>query len=735
MKDSSSVGTVQHIVLAGNRCLLLSVLIAFLSVDTVYGAATPFSPDRGTSTQTRAPSRGQQRGAAGTGFERSTQVPRGGGTQPSAPGRPSARQQQPGRGRVGPITGGGAGASMSVGTGRSAGAGGFEAIKFNEIEWAEIDDKGLTIFKNEERDMELSAFLEIIALTTQWTVVKTTDANATITAWLNQIRVADALKILREYGLYYEYDQETNILLVMTIDEYFKRKYGHLEKKEIKVHYADLVDMQSVLTQLQSPDGMMITDPRTSSLIIMDTADNLKYMEETLASLDVELEPQLFQLQHIGPEDVLDDVELLLSERGIAQPDLRSNSLMVTDTVERQKRIADFIESIDKEQVTRSFTVNFADPADISDRLARLMPEESCVIEVDERTKQISLSSIPANILKAEKLIEIWDKRTKQVRLKAHILSVSTKVMKELGIDWKLFAEVGAGRQIVFQRGSEVLNPFTAPSPGSGQQAIMGIPQVAETPAAGMPVTGATGDDFSAVINYLLSDSSTEILSEPDVTVMDAEDARFEVSTEEPYVSGGALGRYAQTGGWVAQNVMFKPVGVILEVTPTISDDGNIELALAVEDSTAKRVTISSGQAEPIDVPVVTKTKADTIIQVYDGETIVIGGLRSHGRTESADRMPFLSSIPILGAAFRNTKEDLDRKELVIFITPAIVEMPSPARARAAQEYGDKIKKEIDKEQRKGLGFVEGGELRRRTELMDVLFGIAAVPLPAVDQE
>ena len=157
---------------------------------------------------------------------------------------------------------------------------------------------------------------------------------------------------------------------------------------------------------------------------------------------------------------------------------------------------------------------------------------------------------------------------------------------------------------------------------------------------------------------------NAKLLANPRILVLDNETALFDIVTEHPYVERTI------TEGTVTETVKFKEVGVKLEVTPHITREGMVRLHIIPEFGVfVERVTVATS-----DVPVVDTRKVNTIALVKDGQTVVIGGLRKKNASKEVNKIPFLGDLPLLGVLFRFEGEDTAVTELLVFITPRIIE-------------------------------------------------------------
>src|SRR5690606_11419853 len=156
------------------------------------------------------------------------------------------------------------------------------------------------------------------------------------------------------------------------------------------------------------------------------------------------------------------------------------------------------------------------------------------------------------------------------------------------------------------------------------------------------------------------------VLAEPTLLALSGQSASFLAGGEIPIPSSGSLG---------TQNVEYKPFGIGLTVTPTILAADRIALKVAPEASEldwANAIPVSSGSSTSL-IPALRTRRADTMVELGDGESFVIGGLVSRTTMASVDKLPLLGDLPIIGAFFRSMNYTQEEKELVIVVTPRLV--------------------------------------------------------------
>lgn len=159
-------------------------------------------------------------------------------------------------------------------------------------------------------------------------------------------------------------------------------------------------------------------------------------------------------------------------------------------------------------------------------------------------------------------------------------------------------------------------------------------------------------------INALVTQEKAKILSRPSITTMSGEEAIIQVGGEIPYTT-------RDRDGWIT--VHFKNYGIILQLNPTVDAEDRITSTVHTEVSNVSGETVG-------DMPILDVRRADSVVTMRSGSTIVIGGLMDSSERKSVTKFPFLGDIPIIGEFFKYTSKTKDKQELIILVTPYIVE-------------------------------------------------------------
>ena len=464
----------------------------------------------------------------------------------------------------------------------------------------------------------------------------------------------------------------------MTAHEYLEREYGDLEQHEFRIRHANITDVQVAVTSLLSSRGRLIADSITSKILVMDTRDNLDHMERLVGELDVPRVSRSFALVHVDASVIMDSVGALLTEGGWMDVDPRSNTLIVTDRPERIERIAEVVRLLDLELEMQTWVLDYADPLEVADNLAVLVPDAMGRIVVNEAIHQITVTATPHRLREIDRRIQGWDEKRRQVQIEAYLATASRNVLRDIGINWS-YATTIDGDPVAFEVGT-----VGTEDEGGGGGLNLGA-------LVGAQRLSFLANNFAAVIDTLDSSADATILAHPQITVLDGEEALFENTTQVPFASSTTtFGNNLNNSVNSNTRIEFIDVGTILRVTPRITSDENVLLDIAAEDSSFESVIIiANGQENTL--PQKTQNKAETKVLVRSGQTILLGGLRTSNFRNTVDRVPLLGGLPIIGRMFRSSGKDHQDRELLIFLTPTIVdEFTQPVAVKLA-EFDDGV--------------------------------------------
>ncbi|HYE01929.1 MAG TPA: hypothetical protein VD963_01710, partial [Phycisphaerales bacterium] len=213
------------------------------------------------------------------------------------------------------------------------------------------------------------------------------------------------------------------------------------------------------------------------------------------------------------------------------------------------------------------------------------------------------------------------------------------------------------------------------------------------TAALGVPNFAVSSTDFELLVRALEAQGRLEVLSRPQILVKNNEEARIQVGENIAIVEGVERLRDGNT----RSDVTRKDVGIILNVIPTINADGYVSMDIMPEISSVSARTTQI--SEDFQAPIIDTREVETNVTVRDGETVVIGGLIQTRDDERNTRVPVLSSIPLLGEAFKSKRYSHVKTELLVILTPRVV--------RSGSDHGREMLRRITREEIERLSGAE----------------------------
>ncbi|MBE4590423.1 fimbrial protein [Vibrio navarrensis] len=324
--------------------------------------------------------------------------------------------------------------------------------------------------------------------------------------------------------------------------------------------------------------------------------------------------------------------------------------------------------------------VNFAKASDIAEMISGTesvsMLSERGSIAIDERTNSLLLRELPENIAVIREIVNSLDIPVKQVQIEARIVTVNEGNLDELGVRWGFTSINGShtvGGSIENNLASIGLYNAAGGGSGSGGDSGGGSSSIDDFLNVNLGATSGNASSIAFQVAKLGSDllldlelsalqreSKAEIISSPRLITTNKKPAYIEQGTEIPYLESSSSG---------ATTVSFKKAVLSLKVTPQITPDNRLVLDLSVtQDRPGEVVKTGTGEAVAIDTQ-----RIGTQVLVNNGETVVLGGIFQHSITSTVDKVPLLGDLPLLGALFRRSYENIGKRELLIFVTPKVV--------------------------------------------------------------
>lgn len=453
-----------------------------------------------------------------------------------------------------------------------------------------------------------------------------------------------------DYSTYQTDNKLTVSIRPMAVDELQKRnadRYAYSGEK-LSLNFQD-IDVRSVL--------QLIADFTNLNLVASDTVQG----------------GITLRLQNVPWDQALD---LVLKTKGLDKRRI-GNVLLVAPADEIAARERQELESqkqIEELAPLRRelLQVNYAKAADIAKLFQSVTSAEAKVdergsITVDERTNNIIAYQTQDRLDELRRIVAQLDIPVRQVMIEARIVEANVDYDKSLGVRW----------------GGSIQNKgnwnTSGVSNGANGSTTIGTPgsTSTNTPFVDLGAAGNTSGIGIAFItdNVLLDLELTamektgngEIVSQPKVVTSDKETAKILKGTEIPYQEASSSG---------ATSVSFKEASLSLEVTPQITPDNRIIMEVKVTKDEPDYLN------KVQDVPPIKKNEVNAKVLVNDGETIVIGGVFSNTQSKVVDKVPFLGDVPYLGRLFRRDVVSEKKSELLVFLTPRIMNNQAIAVSR-----------------------------------------------------
>lgn len=287
------------------------------------------------------------------------------------------------------------------------------------------------------------------------------------------------------------------------------------------------------------------------------------------------------------------------------------------------------------------FRVHYANATAVSDLIKanrELLSEKGSVL-ADARTNILWLKDTPEKLEKIKYFLHQIDLPAKQVRIKAHIVNIDQSSIKELGLKFSTVNDSQA------QKGLDRLYmdmPVTIQDMGHFSIAIAKL---------------GNNTLLNLELSALEKEGHARVISKPELMTADRQIASIESGQEIPYQENTSSG---------ATNTSFKKAVLSLKVTPIVTPDDKILLNLLVNQDKVSDLVVNG-------VPAISTQQVETQILVKNGETVVLGGIYEENSTATNERIPFWSSVPVLGALFQSKTSHVERRELLIFVQPEII--------------------------------------------------------------
>jgi general secretion pathway protein D len=461
-----------------------------------------------------------------------------------------------------------------------------------------------------------------------------------------------------------------------------------------------------ILRPLVPQWGHLAAYAPSNMLIISDRAANVVRLQKLIRQIDQSGDRgiDIIHLEHASATDVVRTLTSLVAgdakaqqdptQRAIATiADERSNSVLIAGDKSERQKVIDIIARLDipvgEDGATQVVYLRYADAENLAPILegyaqqvnqagqkgaaptANAAPapggggNSDVRVLSDKDTNALIITAPPKIMRQVRDVISQLDIRRAQVLVEGLIAEISADKSAQLGVDWAVFNDdriAAAG----------ILDPSTLSGIASAL-ATNGSP--ASLVGQGINIAagrdGGNGTSFAILVKALKGDGDSNVLSTPTLVTLDNEEAEISVGQEVPFLTGS----YSNTGTTGSNNGLVNPfqtierkdVGLTLGITPQINEGNTIKLKLELEIS-----SLVSGATGAVDL-VTNKRTLNNTVSVEDGQVLVIGGLIDDNLNDTHRGVPFLSDIPLIGSLFQFRSVQKQKRNLMIFIKPAIL--------------------------------------------------------------
>ncbi len=492
---------------------------------------------------------------------------------------------------------------------------------------------------------------------------------------------------------------------------------GQLSTVILSLQNEDAAEAAKLIRPVVHAQGRLAANPGGRVVIITDFPENIAKARAIIAAIDQDKQQfETVQLSHLS---ALEAESALRTLQG-ARPDISivavpaTNSIIMQGSRASLDKLRPVLSALDRPRSQQRSNVSiiplrFADGENILNVLTTLLPgytvegapAPSVALEVGSNS--IIINALPEVQDAMAGIIRQLDERRPQVLVEALIVEISDRAARDLGVQLGVAGTNGSNIPLLttnFSRNAPNLLALTGALAGPGLGLTDGIQGGLEDAAVSslLGINGPTagfasqGNDaiFSAIITAVETDTDSNILSTPFVTTLDNVPASLLVGQEIPITTGETLGA---TNINPFRSFERKDVGIKLDITPQISDDDTIRLEIKQEVST---IAGALSQASTLD-PITNQRNIETTVLADDGEIIVLGGLLQDDDQISAEKVPLLGDVPVLGNLFRSRSRTRTKTNLMVFLRPTIIR--SADDARPLTEYYLEQGRKLDLEQ------------------------------------
>lgn len=460
----------------------------------------------------------------------------------------------------------------------------------------------------------------------------------------------------------------------------------------VTVKNVSVANVLNLIRPLAPQTAYMAAYPQTNKLILADRANNIRQLMllidrvDQAGSFDIEIVDVLYA----DARKIMEIIERLIPKQtggnAVATYNLtideRSNSLLMTGDQVIRQQIKSLVERLDTPLQgignTQIIPIEYNDAEDmvpILENMSRGLQQTSTgdsgseiSIQAHPSQNALIISAPPSILTTFRAVIQSLDIPRPQVLVEAIIVEVNMESLVDLGIEWQGDEARLDKRHEGVGGVSLIPNSLTPISFDEDNNLTLG---------SGLSLGYFRKGNLRALFSTLAGESNANILSTPSIVALDNQEASILVGENVPFITGSE----ARDGDSPFQTIERQDIGITLKVKPRINNMSSV--TLEIEQSVE---SITQSAADTADI-VTNKREISTRVIIGNDEILVLGGLIRDEVSESQTKVPLLGDIPLLGRAFRSTSNDVDKKNLMVFIHPVILDSPVVRQAVSHERY------------------------------------------------
>ena len=437
-----------------------------------------------------------------------------------------------------------------------------------------------------------------------------------------------------------ETNTETDVA-VRTTDQYFEEKVYTGEKIALDFYETDIKNVFRILREISGKNFIIDDDVKGKVTMTLDKPvpwDQILDLVLKMNQLGLVYEGNIIRIATLGT--------------------IKRESNAILESISAEREAKEKIKDM-APLTTEYIAISYSNAKEeILPHLEGILTDDRGSISVDERNNQIIITDTAEKVAQAKVIVKNIDKVTPQVIIEAKVVEVSKNVSRDIGVNWGMSGGIqndDANSGVGPQRGMDILGGTW------GWDSAMNFP-VADGGTIGINFNRITGTPFvlNAKLSALEVNGDVKIISSPKIVTLDNKKASIRQGLEVGYYD-------TDQDNTTGRTVSFKKVDLLLEVTPHVTPDSRVSMSIFITKNDVDQYIDN--------IPSIATNEAQTELLVNDGDTIVIGGIMKNTSADAESGFPVLSKIPGLGRLFKLTTDSERNNELLIFITPRIVQL------------------------------------------------------------